>query len=67
MYIYNFDICAAKRHVVFLSCCIVFLFLAVSLLNDAAAAHVDILILVSVGHVVENARLVDVDGATRAV
>ena len=44
---------------------VVYLFLAVFLLNDAAASHVDILIFVSVGHVVENARLVDVDGAAR--
>ena len=40
-----------------------FLFLAwVFLLNDAAAELADILSFVSVGHVVENARLVDVDG-----
>ena len=44
-----------------------FLFLAVFLLNDAAVAHVDILSFVSVGHVVENARLVDVDGAATEV
>ena len=43
--------------------CYLFLFLAVFLLNDAAAVLVDILSFVSVGHVVENARLVDVDGA----
>ena len=39
----------------------------VFLLNDAAADQVDILILVSVGHVVENARLVDVDGGATEV
>ena len=43
-------------------CCCYILFLAFFLLNDAADDHVDILIFVSVGHVVENARLVDVDG-----
>jgi hypothetical protein len=44
----------------FMSC----LYLLVFLLNGAAAEHVaDILSFVSVGHVVENARLVDVDGA----
>ena len=41
---------------------VVYLFLAVFLSNDATVAHVDILFFVSVGHVVENARLVDVDG-----
>ena len=41
---------------------VVYLFLAVFLLNDAAGNHADILSFVSVGHVVENARLVDVDG-----
>ena len=47
-----------------------FLFLAVFLLNDAAECHADILpkhvnilILVSMGHVIENARLVNVDSA----
>jgi len=39
----------------------------VFLLNDAAVFHVDILSLVSVGHVVENARLVDVDGGATVV
>ena len=41
-----------------------FLFLAVSLSNNAAAehVHVDILSFVSMGHVVKDARLVDVDG-----
>ena len=46
--------------------CIIFYFfysfLAVFLLNGAAAGSVDILSFVSVGRVVENARLVDVDG-----
>ena len=41
---------------------VVYLFLAVFLLN-VAIELVDILPFVSVGHVVENARLVDVDGA----
>ena len=41
---------------------VVSLFLGAFLLN-AAAVLADILSLVSVGHVVENARLVDVDGA----
>ena len=47
----------------------VHLFLAVSLLNGATVivAPVDILSLVSVGHVVENARLVDVDGGAMVV
>ena len=48
-------------------CCCYILFLAFFLLNDAADDHVDILIFVSVGHVVENARLVDVDGGAREV
>ena len=43
------------------------LFLAVFLSNDAAAIHVDILFFVSVTHVVENARLVDVDGGATVV
>ena len=34
----------------------------VFLLNNAATDHADILMLVSMGHVVDNARLVDVDG-----
>ena len=42
----------------------IFLFLAVFLLNGAAV-HADIVTLVSVGHVVENARLVDVDSGAR--
>ena len=42
---------------------VVYLFLAVFLLNAAAVILGDILPFVSVGHVVENARLVDVDGA----
>jgi len=47
----------------------VILFLAVSLLNGATVivAPVDILSFVSVGHVVENARLVDVDDAATVV
>ena len=50
----------------FISCCfvVVYLFLAVFLLN-AAVALVDISSFVSVGHVVENARLVD-DAASSA-
>ena len=40
----------------FISCCL--------LLNAAAAGLVDILSFVSVGHEVEKARSVDVDGAT---
>ena len=44
-------------------CHVCILCLAVFLLNDAASSHVDILSLVSVAHVVEKARLVDVDGA----
>jgi hypothetical protein len=44
---------------------VVHFFLAVFLLNGAAAVHADFLTFVSVAHVVENARLVhvDVDGA----
>ena len=46
---------------------VVYLFLAVFLLNGAAVFHADILSFVSVGHVVENTRLVHVDGGARAV
>ena len=45
----------------FIICCCLFVE------NNAAGNHVNILILVSVGHVVENARLVDVDGAAMVV
>ena len=44
-----------------------YLFIAVFLHNDAAIEPADIFILVSVGHVIENARLVDVDGGARGV
>ena len=40
----------------------IILFLAVFLLNGAGVFHADILSFVSVGHVVENTRLVHVDG-----
>ena len=57
---YSFAICFKE------GICIIFYFfysfLAVFLLNGAAAGSVDILSFVSVGRVVENARLVDVDG-----
>ena len=44
-----------------------YLFIAVFLHNDAAIEPADIFILVSVGHVIENTRLVDVDGGARGV
>ena len=46
---------------------LLYLFIAVFLHNDAAIEPADIFILVSVGHVIENARLVDVDGGARGV